>query len=89
MCYQCNTVSKNPNDIFIHTVNQHEAGGKFSLRQRIFDESIGHYTYRSIHLAIDIIKLNKSLSNLFVSCAYPFNKFAAESNVSVLHKYCR
>ena len=57
MCYQCNTVSNNPNDILIQTVNQQETGGK---RQRIFDESIGHYAYRSIHFAIDITKLKEN-----------------------------
>ena len=69
MCYQCNTVSKNPNDtcILIHTVNQHEAGGKFSLRQRISDESIGHYAYRSIQFAIDVIKLKENHKKGYIS----------------------
>jgi hypothetical protein len=29
-------------------------------RQRILDESIGHYAYRSIHFAIEIIKLKEN-----------------------------
>ena len=37
------------NDILIHTVNQHEAEGKVSLRQRIFDESIEHYTVKPVY----------------------------------------
>ena len=81
MCYQCNTVSKNPNDILIHTVKQHEAGGKFSLRQRIFDESIGHYAYRSIHFAIDIIKLKENHKKGYIS-----NVNCEEKNISFKRK---
>ena len=77
MCYQCNTVSQNPNDILIHIINQHEAGGKFSLRQRILDESIGHYAYRSIHFAIDIIKLKENHRKGYIS------------NVNYLYKQCK
>ena len=79
MCYQRNKVSKNPNDILIHTVNQHEARGKFSLRQRIFDESIGHYAYRSIHFAIDIIKLKENhKKRLYKQCKLRVNKYLVQ-----------
>ena len=72
---------KEPNDILIHTVNQHETGGKFSLRQRIFDESIGHYAYRSIHFAIDIIKLKENHKKGYIS-----NVNCEEKNISFKRK---
>ena len=79
MCYQRNTLSKNPNDILIHTANQHETGGKFSLRQRIFDESIGHYAYRSIHFAIDIIKLKENHKKmLYKQCKLRGKKYSVQ-----------
>ena len=81
MCYQCNTVSKNPNDILIQTVRQHETGGKFSLRQWIFNESIGHYAYRSIHFAIDIIKLKENQQKGYIS-----NVHCEEKNISFKRK---
>ena len=74
-------MSQNPNDILIHTINQHEAGGKFSLRQRILDESIGHYAYRSIHFAIDIIKLKENHRKGYIS-----NVNCEEKNISLKRK---
>ena len=65
----------------MHTVNQHETGGKFSIRQRIFDESIGHYAYRSIHVVIDIIELKENHKKGYIS-----NVNGEELNISFNRK---
>jgi hypothetical protein len=56
----------------------------YSLRQRIFDESIEHYAYRSIHFAIDIIKLKENLKKGYIS-----NVNCEEKNISFKRKHCR